>query len=331
MTHNFLKNGIQKIREIRISPEEKTAMLARLMERIETQAPPTVSPLSTFFVYSRTLVSHVRFSYAIAVVLIVALAGGSSAFAAEGALPGDLLYPVKVSVVEPLRSAITVSTSAKAELEAEKAVRRLQEAEALASENRLDATSTQMLKESFEKSAERFNVLVESKKERPSPSLINAQVNFEASIGAHSRILSAVENAGTSTPSQKDLAPLRNALEKNIREVKNHKGPTEIHKDALEKEQSIQTIISTTHDHLQDTERTLSGVASTSVENVILKDVPETLKKAEKALEEAKRKRESGNPGEAFSSLLDSERSAKEAEITVKESLKFRGNRKNRE
>lgn len=67
------------------------------------------------------------FAGALSLVLIVAT-GGQAAFASEKALPGDILYPVKVTVAEPLALALAPAGEVKAELSTRFAGRRIEEA-----------------------------------------------------------------------------------------------------------------------------------------------------------------------------------------------------------
>ncbi|MBI2578047.1 MAG: hypothetical protein HYV77_04430 [Candidatus Wildermuthbacteria bacterium] len=74
----------------------------------------------------------------IAAALAVALMGGAVSAAAEGALPGDMLYPVKVGVNENAYSVLAFSSEAKVDWELERVDRRLKEMERLALDGRLD-------------------------------------------------------------------------------------------------------------------------------------------------------------------------------------------------
>lgn len=79
-----------------------------------------------------------RFMTTALIIIALALGGGTS-FAAEGAVPGDFLYPVKVQVNENVKAALAVSNSAQAELDAELVAERLKEAETLKAEGTLSA------------------------------------------------------------------------------------------------------------------------------------------------------------------------------------------------
>ncbi|MEK7569244.1 MAG: DUF5667 domain-containing protein [Patescibacteria group bacterium] len=65
-------------------------------------------------------------------VILGLLMGGSASFAAENALPGDVLFPVKVHVNESVRGAVAVTPKAKAEWGIRLVERRLEEVEKLA-------------------------------------------------------------------------------------------------------------------------------------------------------------------------------------------------------
>lgn len=80
--------------------------------------------------------------------LIVTLAlviGGGTSYAAERAVPGDLLYPVKVEINEEFKSALAFSNEAEAELHTQLMKERLEEAETLAARGELNAETSSEL------------------------------------------------------------------------------------------------------------------------------------------------------------------------------------------
>lgn len=78
-----------------------------------------------------------RFSPMLAAVMILVLGGGSLSYAAEYALPGDTLYPVKVYVNEEVHGALVLSPEARASWATKRAERRIKEAKTLAATGRL--------------------------------------------------------------------------------------------------------------------------------------------------------------------------------------------------
>lgn len=65
------------------------------------------------------------------------LLGGGVSYAADGTLPGDALYPVKINVNEALSQALTFRDASEAKLQADLADRRASEAEELAARGEL--------------------------------------------------------------------------------------------------------------------------------------------------------------------------------------------------
>ncbi|OGC86670.1 hypothetical protein A3D70_01400 [Candidatus Adlerbacteria bacterium RIFCSPHIGHO2_02_FULL_54_18] len=141
MTLHNLKNEAYKTR---LTAEEKATMRGRLF-----YVPAVPSP---FFAFSFS-----RFVFAPLVLLLVMGIGTVSA--AQGALPGDLLYGVKISVNEQVEVALARTPTAKAQTEARLAVRRVAEAEALAGQGRLDDTTTQKIEDDFNRHASRARAL----------------------------------------------------------------------------------------------------------------------------------------------------------------------------
>jgi len=129
--------------KIRMNDAERSRVHAALRARMHAQ--PVASP---FFV--RNLFA-VRFAFALALILVVG--SGGTAFAAEGTLPGDFLYPVKVSIVEPVQGALQVSDTAKARWNAQIATERLNEAQALAARGTLTPALSDQLAANFNQHA----------------------------------------------------------------------------------------------------------------------------------------------------------------------------------
>lgn len=115
--------------------ERMRTMLSEYAAFKPVRTPVRRSPL-------RTLRMHPVFASAFVLLLLVTSTGGA-AYAAEGALPGDILYPVKVEVTEPVVTALTRGDRAQVAWQFAIAKRRLSEAAALRREGRL-ASSTEV-------------------------------------------------------------------------------------------------------------------------------------------------------------------------------------------
>ena len=106
-----------------LSTREK-ADLFHLILRYMKAHPMTrdAHPVRSFFTFHRFA------AVAMCAVLLMGV-GGGAAYAAESAMPDDLLYPIKIHFNEPLVSAISITPEQKADWEARRLERRMREAE----------------------------------------------------------------------------------------------------------------------------------------------------------------------------------------------------------
>lgn len=150
---------IRALKSIGLSSDVHTRMRADLSSYADLYDVPASpaqvfsprSMLSAFAMRSRSV-------YAGALALVVMIAGGSQiTSAAEGAVPGDILYPIKVSVAEPLALALSGSER-KAEYAAQFASRRVDEAATLSESGKLDEKTAEDLAVRFEKHVDTVTV-----------------------------------------------------------------------------------------------------------------------------------------------------------------------------
>lgn len=130
MKNKDLNNLINDLKKISLTSEEKSVLLRKL-DAYSVSHQPIKSP----YYFSRPL------TYVFASLGIIILIGGSTVFASEKALPGDVLYPIKIHVSEPLKVALATTHEAKDRVRVEHIEERLNEAEILAVQGRL-ASST---------------------------------------------------------------------------------------------------------------------------------------------------------------------------------------------
>ncbi len=131
-------------------------------------------------------------------LLIVLMVGGGTSFAAQDALPGDILYPVKIGINEEVHAALAFSAEADARWEVERASRRLEEAEQLAMRNRLDAQAEAAVAARFERHADRAREIASSEKMKKKGSVVAAKfdADFEASLRGHEKVLAEIAAKG---------------------------------------------------------------------------------------------------------------------------------------
>lgn len=132
------------------------------------------------------------------VAAFVVLCGGT-VFAAEGALPNDTLYPVKVSVIEPLvAGTLSYSPATEARVSGALAERRLQETETLIARDRLDPETAMRMQASIAKHAGAAHAaLAEAAAGGDAAEAVRISTDLQARMEAHSEI---IENLAEDAP-----------------------------------------------------------------------------------------------------------------------------------
>lgn len=185
--HNTLKQLKRIAHEVRLTHDEKSAMRETLVRFMVTH--PAVHPavkhsdsvLSPYSLFGRMR----NFKTMTLISLGGLVVGGSVAFAAEGTLPGYLLYPVKTEVNERVRGAVAFTSQSKAAWEVRLVERRLEEMEKLAARP-LSSEAKEATQKNLERYAERVKdrvVLFENKKDIASATATTEQ--FMKVLRAH--------------------------------------------------------------------------------------------------------------------------------------------------
>jgi len=143
------------------------------------------------------LVTHNRMFAGIFLAIIAAFSGGT-VFAAQGALPGDVLYPIKVNVNEEIRGAFTVNAEAKVAWETTLAERRSHEAAALETEGALDADIAADLSARLATHIDKAeSLMAELEAKGNLEAAANAQSRLEALLSVQQRIFQSLEDDAT--------------------------------------------------------------------------------------------------------------------------------------
>ena len=131
----------------------------------------------------------------LAFAVLLLIGGSGVAYAAEGSVPGNALYKVKVAVIEPVQGALITSPAGQATWHASLASRRLEEATKLAVANKLDTETQVYLQEKFnaevDSSDQAANILSSAGKTEVA---LDVRSDLEAQITAHAQILAIVTN-----------------------------------------------------------------------------------------------------------------------------------------
>ncbi|MDE2173431.1 MAG: hypothetical protein KGJ31_02425 [Patescibacteria group bacterium] len=130
---------------------------------------------------------------ALAALLILTLSSGGLVYAAQGTLPGDALYPLKVDVIEPLRVTLAVSPEAKASLQMTFAEHRIDEAAQLARNGRLNTATEAALAANFTKNADGAGLAVAQDYAHGQTSADLLTMNFAARLAAYESVLALLQ------------------------------------------------------------------------------------------------------------------------------------------
>ncbi len=237
----------------------------------------------------------------VAATLILALTGSSVAFASEGSLPGDVLYPIKVAVVEPARTLFT-STKEKAKRHMALAERRLDEASLLAKEGRLDETTEETLAIRFSRNA---NLAAEAAEEDRDENRENADFSsdqFAERLGAYENVLAQVKGDSDTSSTKVLRAAIRGRIEN-------------VHSLALEKKKAEPAVMALRFE----------ATDTSSVEKKPTSSAGRLKTETDKALRMSADLIGSNEKGLDASSRREARRELKEAEAFAAEGRKFLG------
>ncbi len=177
----------------RLTLQEKAAIRTRLhahMSAYPAVEMPSAAPAkkpSPYFLYSFQFTSVAR--YAFAAFFLVIFLGGGTVSAAYGALPGDVLYPVKIAVNEQVEQALAQGDAKKASVHAKLAERRLEEAETLASRGELDAETSAEIEKNFDAHLQNVDSFAQALEVEDPGTAAEVAVEFDSSLEVHGAIL----------------------------------------------------------------------------------------------------------------------------------------------
>jgi hypothetical protein len=178
-----LDNFFHTARSVVLTPSEKSSIKLALVRELEAR------PRSRYtfsFLHTR------YFQLSMTMLLVLLVTGGGVSSAAEGAVPGDWLYAVKVGINESVKDSF-LSGAQRAAWEAAKIARRLEETETLATRGELQADTQAQLAASVTRSAERFQEEIAALPEGHNVrEVANAKTELKAALKAHTRILNTV-------------------------------------------------------------------------------------------------------------------------------------------
>lgn len=168
-----------------LSSREKEEGFAFLMTHMQKHPLPLQKhPVRYFFSLHRVA------AMAMSVALLISASGGGIVYAAESAMPEDVLYPVKLHFNEPFRDVLHRKPADRAQWEQQKIDRRLREAEHLSQRPEFTEDRRQMLERHLE---ERLSMFQQYAKSLPDEMRAELEEAIEKRFDEHEQFLQRVE------------------------------------------------------------------------------------------------------------------------------------------
>ena len=192
----------KKSETIRLRTSEKAELQSRIVAFMEYHPLPsavkaTLVPKTKSLIESYKVVVVPRwyiqtFAGAFALFLIVGVPA-----LAENAIPGDILYPVKVNVTEELRSTLSTNSYEKVVWETTRLQRRVSEARLLAQRGELTPEVEAEVLAAVQVHSDEAKRQIETLRETDSDGAALAQMTFATALDVQSSVLKADDSAST--------------------------------------------------------------------------------------------------------------------------------------
>jgi hypothetical protein len=258
-----------------------------------------------------------RFRFVPATLALFLVLGVGTTYAAEGALPGDVLYAVKIGVNERLQEALAFSAAAKTSWYGERIERRLAEAEILVAEGKLTPVAQTHIEAHLQTTVDAFDTQVEKLAAiEGDTAAAAAHSDLEASLIGHAEVLVALSARSASEGAAQSI--IRSIISKaeraqSIRAAKeagiaSRQDRQKVRAAALEKQEMARKAI----DNVR--EKAATGfIAATSSAQI----AHEAADVAERALTDAEAKLRDGDYGRAFSTFQEAIRNVRTVEVHI--------------
>lgn len=174
-----LLSTLQALRSIRLTHTERDRMLTTILG----------APAPAGWLFSLRQVAALSFAVAL-------LLGSGISYAAESALPGQVLYTVKVHMNERVRGSLARSSRSRAHWQVRLAERRLEEGEALAARGHLTTEIRESIRVRFRDHAQQVALHLDSLlSAEQMETAAEVSADFEAALHAHETVIARIERA----------------------------------------------------------------------------------------------------------------------------------------
>lgn len=322
---NLLVKEAKKI--IFLKKEEKESVRLNLIAFMHENPAINSKPTHDGYQYLANWASLFRskrivLRYVLAMSCTVLLLGVSGiSFAANGSLPGDLLYPVKVGVNEKVLSFLLLSGEAKAKYDVHLAKLRLEEGEKAAVGKKLNDQTRSKIESLFNEHIDNAKKHLSGAKDHAE---LSAKINsdLEASLNAHAQILNQLVNRDGDN-NAKNVQSILSEVQTKTDAAKRARQDSE---DALSLQPSS-SVKSPAEDNLAKAEKKLDEVNNfieskkSSMNQNSYDAANKKLMLAKSKISQGKDELTLGNYGKAFSTSQEAMRIGQETKIRLRSSI----------
>jgi hypothetical protein len=170
---------------IRLSHEEKLAMFSNIQAHMN--ATPVVSPIS-----SPWYDFLIKKSFAYSTLGVVFLTIATTSIIAEGAIPGNALYPVKVNINEPIVRTFHIGDTAKTKYSIKQTERRLEELSELAEKKKDKKEYIEVLLAKIDKHTEEIETFIETATQNQSDIIATVALETKEVFTNHISLLETI-------------------------------------------------------------------------------------------------------------------------------------------
>lgn len=311
-----IKTLFEEIKSESLSQSERATMrnsLQLFVSEHPARAPLYVRVADAFSnLYERLEALHVMqargvLSAACALVLVI---GVGTSYAAEGALPGDPLYAVKIYLNESITGSFARTEAAKAEWNTEIVTRRLEEAEQLALTGKFTPAVRAELESAIAISTSNFNASVAEVANSDDPTAA-ARINstLEATLAGHEDVLALI--AAEKDPTiGRILAAV--SIQKSVAEESRTFAEARVSNSSDRGKIAAQSTRKNTRDAIQ---KANAKIATAKARNTSVSTATLSMRVAADTAADGEAKYEAGEYGEAFATLQSAARTAERAEV----------------
>lgn len=265
------------------------------------------------------------FKYVFAVSVFAIFLGTGVVFSAQSALPGDVLYPVKVGVNERVLSFISFSDESKAKYDVRLVQLRLEEIEKVASGKKIDTQTSTKITSLLDQHLKDVKAhTANTKSENKSKVSVEIHSDLEASLNAHTQILNNLAGKESDGDPKNIQSILLDVQSKTV-QIGQQRQNSE---DALSL-QSVTYLKNSADAKLKEAERNLKEVShfisdkKGKVNSNFYNDAKTNLTIARDAISQGQEKLQSGDYSQAFSLFQKAVRITQETHINFSALIKL--------